>query len=461
VIFSRAFSVQGRYNVTMKTPTPNTPRQAPPKRRLRRPDRHQTLLVPLCPDDLVPPDHEVRTVVAVVETMDLSRFHEPIKAVEGEAGRNATDPALLVALWLYATIRGESSARRLATLCEESRPFRWLCGGVTVNHHLLSDFRTAHLDALDDLFTQCIAALVGKGLVTVARISQDGTRVRASAGAASFRREARLERLLEAARRHVAEVRRQFEDEAYAAEVGARRRAAQEHAAREREARLEAALEALPDLKQRQDEAARRAGHGVRGRKIRAKEPRVSTTDPEARVMKMPDGGFRPAYNVQLATDTESRAVVGVDVTNEGSDGAGLSEPMRDQVEARTGRNVQEHLLDGGYLRTEDLERAHAKDVALLVPPKPARKAERRGRELEPRPGDSEAVLAWKARMRSEEGQAIYKERAATSETVNADVRCYRGLARIPLRGLQKATCVALWSALAYNVMHFAAALVT
>ena len=445
----------------MKTPTPTTTRQDQPKPRLRRPDRHQARLVPLCPDDLVPPDHEVRTVVAVVAKMDLSRFHEPIKAVEGEAGRNATDPALLVALWLYATIRGESSARRLETLCEESRPFQWLCGGVTGNHHLLSDFRTAHLDALDDLFTQCIAALVGKGLVKVQRISQDGTRVRASAGAASFRREARLQNLLEEARRHVGELRRQFEDEAYAAEVGARCRAAQERAAREREQHLEEALAQLPELKRRQEEAARRAGNGVRGRKIRQKEPRVSTTDPEARVMKTAAGGFRPAYNVQFATDTESRAVVGVDVTNEGSDGAGLSEPMRDQVEERTGRKVQEHLLDGGYLRTEDVEQAHAKDVALFVPPKPARKPERRGRELEPRPGDSEAVLAWKARMRSEEGQAIYKERASTSETVNADVRCYRGLARITLRGLNKAKCLALWSALAYNVMHFAAALLT
>ena len=447
--------------MTMKTPTPNTTRQDQPKPRLRKPDRHQTLLVPLCPDDLVPPEHEVRTVVAVVAKMDLSRFHEPIKAVEGEAGRSATDPALLVALWLYATIRGESSARRLATRCEESRPFQWLCGGVTVNHHLLSDFRTAHLDALDALFTQCIAALVGKGLVKVQRISQDGTRVRAGAGAASFRREARLQTLLEEARRHVGELRRQFEDEAYAAEVGARRRAARERAAREREQRLQEALEELPELKRRQEEAARKAGDGVCGRKIREKEPRVSTTDPEARVMKMPNGGFNPAYNVQVATDTESRAVVGVDVTNEGSDAAGLSEPMREQVEQRTGRKVEEHLLDGGYLRTDDVERAHAEGVALFVPPKPARNPERRGRELEPRPGDSEAVLAWKERMRSEEGQAIYKERASTSETVNADVRCYRGLARITLRGLKKAKCVALWSALAYNVMHFAAALLT
>jgi hypothetical protein len=160
--------------------------------------------------------------------------------------------------------------------------------------------------------------------------------------------------------------------------------------------------------------------------------------------------------------------VVGVDVTNEGSDSAGLSEPMREQVhasrrrgEARSGRKVEEHLVDGGYLRTEDLERAHGENVALFVPPKPARNPGRRGRELEPRRGDSEAVRAWKERMSSAEGKAIYKERTSTSETVNADLRCHRGLASLTVRGLKKVRCVVLWCALAYNVMHFGAALLT
>jgi transposase len=445
----------------MKTQATKTGREGQGRPRLRQPDRHQMRLVPLCPDGLVPPDHPVRAVAAVVAKMDLSAFHASIKAVEGEPGRDATDPALLVALWLYAAIRGEGSARRLADLCEESRPFQWLCGGVTVNHHLLSDFRVEHGDALDALFTQCLAALVDKGLVKVKRISQDGVRVRASAGAASFRREERLTELLEKARRHVEDLRRQAEDPEYAATVSARRRAARERAARQRQQRLEEALTELPDLKKRQDEAARKAGQGEHGRRLRAKQPRVSTTDPEARVMKTSNGGFNPAFNVQLATDTGSRAIVGVDVTNEGSDAAGLSEPMRDQVEARTGQKVEEHLLDGGYLKTEDLERAHGEDVALFVPPKSARNPDRRGHELEPRPGDSEAVRAWKERMHSDEGKAIYKERASTSETINADVRCYRGLARITVRGLRKARCLALWSALAYNVIHFWAALLT
>jgi hypothetical protein len=162
---------------------------------------------------------------------------------------------------------------------------------------------------------------------------------------------------------------------------------------------------------------------------------------------------------VQWATDTESRAIVGVEVSHEGSDSAGLSEPMREQVEQRSGGKVEQQLLDGGYLRRADIERAHQQGVQLFVPPKPARQPRRRGRELEPKPGDSPAVLAWKRRMASAEGQEIYRQRAATSETVNADLRGYRGLTPLTVRGLARAKCVALWCALAYNVMHFGPAL--
>jgi transposase len=436
-----------------------TGRKAEAKVRLRKPNRDQARLVCLCPDDLVPKTHEVRMVAALVATMDLSAFHEPIKAREGEPGRDTTDPALLVALWIYANVRGCGSARWLERLCTESRPFQWLCGGVTVNYHLLSDFRTDHADALDGLITQGIVALVDKDLVKVKRISQDGLRVRVSAGAASFRREARLEELLQQARLRVAELRRQVDDPAYAAAVGRRKAAARVRAAREKEARLRQAIAELPELKKKHEAAATRAGGGKCGRQLREKEVRVCTTDPEARVMKMPNGGFNPAVNVQVATDTESRAVVGAEVTNACTDSSGLSEPMREQVQRRTGRKVDEHLLDGGYLRTEDIEKAHRQGVALFMPPRSAKSPANRGRELEPRPGDSEAIRAWKERMRSEEGKKIYKERAATSETVNADLRGHRGLASLTVRGLKKIRCVVLWSVLAYNVMHFGAAL--
>ena len=247
--------------------------------RLRKPERRQMAWVPQCPDDWVPSRHGVRTVAEVVAKLDLSAFREAIRAREGVAGRDATDPELLVALWLYACIRGIGSARELARRCEESAPFRWLCGGVSVNHRMLSDFRTDHGAALDQLFTQVIASL------------------------------------------------------------------------------------------------------------------------------------------------------------------------------------VEQHLLDGGYLRNRDIERAHEQGVELFVPPKGARTAKNRGRELQPQQRDSAAMRAWKQRMASEEGQKIYRQRASTSETINADLRTYRGLTQLTVRGLHKARCVALWCALAYNVMHFSAAL--
>ena len=426
--------------------------------RLRKAERLQLSMEPHCIDDLVGAHHAVRTVMAVVETLEVSGFCERIRAREGRAGRDATDPRLLVGLWLYGCTRGIGSARELARRCAESAPFRWLCGGVTVNHRMLSDFRIDHSAALDELFTQVIATLVDKKLVRVSRISQDGVRVRVSAGSSSFRREERLQQLLEQARQHVMKLRKQLDSPAESAAVTARQKAARKRAAESRQQRLEQAIAQLPELKQKQAEAAQRAGKGKCGDQIRAKQPRVSTTDGDTRVMKMANGGYSPGVNVQLATDTQSRAILGVEVTNEGSDSAGLSEPMRQQVEKRTGGKVEQHLVDGGYLRTEDIVQAHQQGVELFVPSKPARNPENRGRELEPKPSDSEAVQAWKRRMASKEEQEIYKQRAATSETVNADLRTYRGLAPFTVRSLNKIKCVTLWCALAYNLTHFSKA---
>jgi hypothetical protein len=237
----------------------------------------------------------------------------------------------------------------------------------------------------------------------------------------------------------------------------ARQRAARERAAKEKRQRLQAALAQMPEIKKRHEATVQRAGGGRQGDKARV--PRVSTTDPEARVMKMANGGFNPAANVQLAGDPESRAILGVEVSKEGSHSAGLSAPMRAQVEQRTGGKVDEQLLDGGFVRYDDIGQAARQGVALYMPLKGATNPQRRGQELDPKPGDSEAVKAWKQRMRSEEGKQIYKRRGATSKTLNADLRTFRGLGRITVRGLAKIRCVALWSALAYNLMHFGWAL--
>jgi transposase len=425
--------------------------------RLRRPDRSQAVMKVECPDELIPAAHPARVVWRVVEALDLSEFHAAIKARQGVAGRDATDPRLLVALWLYATIRGVGSARELSRLCVESKPYQWLCGNLSLNHHTLSDFRVAHGAALDGLLSRMVAALAGKGLVKVYRVSQDGLRMRACAGAGSFRRKQRLGKLLEQAREHVEQLKTLLDDPQQSAGLSQKQKAARRRAARERQERIEAAIKTLPELEKKQEQLRKKVSKKDQA-KGKLKEPRASTTDAEAKVMKMPDGGFRPAVNLQLASDTESRAIVGVEVTSSGVD-TGQAEPMRQQVERRSGLKVHEHLLDGGYLVLDEIERAAAQDVTLYIPPKPPRNKELRGSEYEPRPGDSEVIKAWRARMGSEAGKEVYKQRASTSETVNADAREHRNLDRLTVRGLGKARCVGLWFALAYNIMHFAGAL--
>lgn len=423
--------------------------------RLRLPDRLQTQMVVQCPDDLIPEGHQARVIWQVCQSQDLSEFCEPIKAREGRCGRDATSPALLVSLWLYAAVRGVGSARELARLCKESRPFQWLCGGVSVNHHTLSDFRVDHGAALDALFTRILATLVEKGLVKVYRISQDGTRVRACAGASSYRREQRLQKLLEDAKQQVEELKKLLEDPEQSAGLSAKKKAARTRAARERQQRIEQAIERLPELKKKQQKLAKKKS---KKEKQGLKEPRASTTDAQATVMKMSNGGFNPAVNVQLATDPQSRAIVGVEVSGEGNDHH-LAGPMRQQVEQRTGQKVHEHLVDGGYQVKEEIEQAASEGVTMYVPPKPPRK-QASGSEFKEQRGEGPALTQWRQRMGSVAGQEVYKQRASTSETVNGDLRTHRGLGPMLVRGLKKARCIALWCALAYNVMHFAAALI-
>ena len=413
--------------------------------RFRRPDRRQTCLLPLSLEDSIPAGHHVRVLWGVVERLDLTAFAAKLKVCEGQAGRSAIDVRLLVALWLYAATDGVGSARELARLCESHDAYRWLCGGVSVNYHTLSDFRVEHDKAMDGLMTDVLAMLMERKLVSIRRISQDGLRVRASAGRSSFHKEERLKELLAEANQRVAALKAQREAPA-AAERTSAQAAAGERAARQRQERLDRAMVALEEVKKV------KAKHN--GKK-NENPPRASTTDPEARKMKMPNGGFDAAYNVQLATDTGSRAIVGVDVTNEGTDKS-QGEPMRQHVEERTGQKVQEHLMDGGYVKLEQIEQAEKSGVKVYAPPQQSTNG------LDPclvREKDSPEVAAWRQRMASDEGKTIYKERAATSETVNADVRTYRALDRFLVRGLKKVRCVALWSALAYNLMHFGRAL--
>jgi transposase len=408
--------------------------------RVQHPERQQVELRPACLEELLHDKHRARSLWAAVEQLDLTRFYAAIESRDGGAGRPAIDPAILVTLWLYATSEGVGSARELERLCESSDAYRWICGGVSVNHHTLSDFRVAHGAALDELMTQVLGALLHEGLVTLRRVAQDGMRVRASAGAKSFRRERSLKECLVHARQQVREVKRQLASEGGTATR--REAAAKVRAAQEREARVRKALAQLAKVRESKDSRTPPA------------QARTSTTDPDSRVMRMADGGYRPAYNVQLATDTESRVIVGVRVVNRGTD-AGQIEPMLEQVQQRTGRLPREHLVDGGYVKLPSIEAAAQQGVEVYAPLPTAKAADIDPRE--PKRGDGPGVAAWRWRMTSAKGKRIYKERAATAETVNADLKTWRGLDRFGVRGAGKVLCVALWGALAYNLLRLIA----
>lgn len=416
--------------------------------RTRKPDRKQMVLLPCSLEDLLPPEHPARTIWAVLEKLDLSRFYEPIRSRQGVAGREAIDPQVLIALWLLAAVNGIGSGRKLAELCEHHAAYRWVCGGDVgaVNYHTLNDFRVGHKEALDELFTQVLGRLTHAGLVQVNRITQDGTKVRASAGSGSFVERDTLEAKLAEARQHVAALGR-LADEG-PAEAAERQRVAADRNAAERLTRLARAMEELTRV-----EAAKAQ---QKEKPSKHRPAKASTTDPAARMQRMPDGGFRPAYNVQLAQDPISRAVVGVAVAPDSSD-KDQAEPMRQQVESRTGQRVLEQVIDGNYLTLEGIDEASAAGVKLYVPvPKPKNKEQDR---YAPRPDDSPAVAAWRRRMNTPEARTIYRARASTAETVNGDLKTHRGFSRLLVRGAGKVLCVALWSALAYNLMHFGAAL--
>jgi transposase len=417
------------------TPSAMGATTAPP--RLRRPDRRQIMLRPVDLEGLLPEDHRARVVWAYVEGLDLSPLYQQIRAVEGGQGRDATDPRILLALWLFATLEGIGSARYLNRLCVEHHAYQWIAGGVTLNYHTLADFRTGAEAFLNAVLTQSVATLLEQGLVRMKRVAQDGMRVRASAGASSFRRRPTLEHCLAEAEKQVQALRAELE-----ANPGAtkrRQQKARERAARERQERIQAALQCLPEL-----EAKKKAEDRTKAR--------ASTTDPEATVMKMGDGGYRPAYNVQFSTDTETKIIVGVEVSTAGSD-AGLMPPMVEQVQERYAQTPAEVLVDGGFAQHEDIEKVSQPEVGCTVYAPVPKSRNPDVDEHAPHRRDSVTVAEWRQRMGTPEAKAIYHDRAATAEWVNAQAR-NRGLRQFSVRGATKIKAVLLWYILANNLMQ-------
>jgi transposase len=409
--------------------------------RLRRPERHQIGWQVAALDDLVTADHPVRAVWAFARGLDLRELHDAVKAREGVPGQAPPAPELMMALWLWATVDGVGSARQVNKLCEQHLAYRWLCGGVSMNYHTLSDFRMAHGAVLDRLLARGVAALVEEGLVALDMLGQDGLKVRAAAGAGSFRRRRRLVELAAAAKARVERLRAELEADPAAGDR--RKRAAQARAAREFEERVAAARDRMTEL------AAERARRGKTNKEQtkKQKEPRASTTDSEARVMKMADGGFRPAYNMQIVSAPASQVILAVDIDTSGSD-RGLARAALAGLGAK-GIAPSDYLVDGGFAKNDDIEWAHAGGIRLSCPPTQGR----HGKDpYAAREDDGPGVADWRRRMASELGKARYKERAKV-ECINAWGR-RMGLVRLLVRGKRKARAVLLWFALAHNMLR-------
>lgn len=393
--------------------------------RLRQAERRQTELRATTLDELIGPDHLARLVWDIAGRFDLAPLLDVIEARDGMPGHPQTDPRILVALWLYATLDGVGSARELERLCEQHAAYRWLCGGVSINHHTLSDFRVAHAAWLDHELVRAIGGLLASGTIDLNTVAQDGLRVRAGAGKNSFRRKPRLEDFARIARERVEQLKVEVAADPKASRT--RREAAQARAAKERLERVEAALAAMPQAEKRKKE-----------NKGDPAGARVSSTDAEARVMKMPDGGFRPAFNVQYCAETKLGLVVGVGVGNSGADQDELV-PMHAAVVKAYGRAVPNWLADGGYVSQNGIETLSARGTAAFIPVG----------ELLKRA--SPALQAWRARMATEQAKVLYRWRARTIEWVNAGAR-NDGFYAVNVKGLAKTRALALWYALAHNV---------
>lgn len=451
---------------------------------------------------LIGAEHPARAVWEFIGRLDLSAYQEEVRAVEGQAGRPGWEPRLLISLWVYGYSKGVGSARAIEELCEWEPAYQWLTGSRVVNAHTLSDFRVKHDTALNGLFVQTLGLLSADGLITLERVMQDGTKIRAKAAADSFRRQERVEQALKEAQAQVAAV------EALSEEEGSRCMAkARQRAARERQERLEQALKEFEQLEKEDKDKEQR---------------RVSTSDPAARVMKQPGGGYGPSYNVQIDTDAKNGVVVAVAVVQAGNDFEQL-EPGVERVEHNLKETPKEVVTDGGYVSKDTIVAMKERAIEYIAPlvdeaGKGQSSYDNRGVSAEYQssqfiydaqtnsylcpqgkilsyegkeqrhlqvsyryrakrsdcegcpmksqccPGNrvvgrsvhrSEElaqVAEFRHKMQSEEARAIYKTRAQVAETPNLWIKEKFKLRQFSVRGLAKVGMEALWACLTYNI---------
>ena len=472
-------------------------------KRYRWINRNQTMIRPVDVEKLVEEDHAVRAIWAMVCQLDLNRFEQRVKVVEGGKGRSSSDPRLLAALWIYAYSEGVSSARELSRMCRHEPGCQWLTGLEEVNYHTLSDFRKCDKAALDGLFVQVLGVLSAEGLTDLKRVMQDGTKIKAQASRNSFRGEATLREHLKLAQEQVEAMGDPDSEELSQRVIRARQRAI-----REQKERLEEALKQLEEIE--------------KSRKESEKAPRVSESEPTARVMKQPDGGFAPSYNVQLCTEASNKIIVAVETTQAGVDYEELEKGI-DAIVANTGQQPAQTVVDGGFIKNSNVERMTERGIELIGPaaeykPKASMKQRGLAPEFYPdqfrynehtntltcpaekmltlkrtyRRGDGETehyyqaersecadcafrnqccpkrsprvivrkeaspvVQQFRAKMQTEEAKQIYRTRSEVAEFPNAWIKEKIGLRKFRLRGLDKAGMEALWACMTYNIKQW------
>src|SRR6516165_6260621 len=414
--------------------------------RVISPDRAQLRWEMVDLDSQLPDDHRARVVWAFVQGMELGELYDRIKAREEVAGRPATDPQVVLAVWLYATMEGIGSARAIDRLCQQHAAYRWLCGGAPINHDLLSAFRREHAGLLDRLLTQSVTGLIAEKLVTLEELAIDGTKVRAHAGRGSMSKAKRLESIEKAVAERVAELKSELDTAPAEPERRCKRRALQ--AAEERARRVKQAQQKLAELVQ--EKAERAKTHATE--EAKKGEPKVSVSDPEARMMRLPDGAAAPAWNVQVAT--ANGFIVEIDPTDRRRD-SGSAPGLIEKVAERCGGAPQRLLADTTAMTQDDIVKLaeHHPDMTVYSPPPPERpnvtaktlRTRRLRRRHEP-----PAVVAWRARMASEEGQEVYRRRKLT-ERAHGIIKT-RGMTRFLVHGREKVRSVCLLQALALNL---------
>jgi transposase len=467
-------------------------------------DREQLCWRRVDVERLIGEEHAARAIWEFVGKLNMSGYTEEVRAVEGKAGRPGWEPRLLISLWVYAYSEGVNSGRAIEELCEWEPAYQWLTGARVVNAHTLTDFRVKHEKALDELMVQVLGLLSADGLITLERVMQDGTKIRAQAAADSFRRKERVEQALQQAREQVLALGAMSEEETSRSMVKARQRAA-----RERQERLEQALKEFDKLAEE--------GSGKDKEKRR-----VSTSDTQARVMKQPDGGFAPSYNVQIDTDAANGVVVAVGVVQAGNDFEQLESGM-ERVKQNLGKQPQQVVSDGGYVSRDNIVAMEGRNIEFIGPcVNEAAKGQSsyEGRGVSPEyhssqfvydatsdsyrcpqgkmlkyegkeerhmqvsyryraqrsdcqgcpvksqccPGNRVTgrsvhraeelaeVAEFRQKMATEQAREIYRQRAQVAETPNMWIKAKFGLRQFSVRGLRKVGMEALWACLTYNI---------